>query len=298
MRSLFLISSLFLIRLILITILLPSPAAAWGGFFSVQIDAVTTLDAARQRVSQLRDSDIPAYFVISEIPGRGRFFRIRVGKFASRAEARRFGEDLVRRGAATTFFVAEWEPPVGATPEPGKPPAPETTKPAITPALPVVTTTAVTYRRFEDAAVGYSLDIPSNWEQARLTQDKPGLVFRSVRDSAFLNVIWNRTDRNAPEIANELLVDLILRGMNTGQGRREVTETARRVTVEGGLTKIALSLAASFDLPGSQTPSQFDGRAIILRAEDGILLVAVFYHQSSGSSVAAMAEHIIGSARR
>lgn len=319
-----LMRSTFLILTLLVAVLLPNVAAAQTGLYAVQLEALTSLDGARQRVGELRSLDIPAYFVIGEVAGKGRFFRVRVGRFGSRAEARRYGDDLIARGAASSYFITGWEPPVAAVPAAEKsaaeekprpvaspvPPPPPPPSPAATvaPTSPVTPKAApeapkqvpatVAYHRFEDPAIGYSFEVPVSWEEGHLSREKPGRVFRSVRDSAFLNVIWNKVERtNSPETGDDLLVDIILRGMNAGKGTRQVVETSRRVVADGPLRKIFLDLDASFDMPGSETPGNFAGRSLIVRGDDGILLVAVFYHQSVAASVAATATRIVESFR-
>ena len=91
----------------------------WGGvsaqerFFSVQLAALGNSELAAKRMGELQSAGVEAYIVSGEAPGKGRLHRVRVGRFATAAAARRMGEELQNRQLTTDFFVTIWEPGSG-----------------------------------------------------------------------------------------------------------------------------------------------------------------------------------------
>lgn len=187
------------------------------------------------------------------------------------------------------------------TAPPSNPPTPiANNRPAAQPAAPVVN-----FTRFQDPAVGYSLDHPAHWagnllkpEEAKAQRVNAGALFTSTEDAAFLNVIWNELDKaNNQANDNDLIVDVILRSMKQGDGTQQLEETARRVVNEQGSIKTYLDLKARFQTPGQPTPLEFLGKAVIVRASRGILLVVAFYAKEQAAQMTSIAEKIIASAR-
>jgi hypothetical protein len=159
--------------------------------------------------------------------------------------------------------------------------------------------------RFRDPKVGYSFDYPDYWigqplsdKEANEQRMNAGAMFSSQKDSAFLSVIWNELDK-ANNLANEndLIVDVILRSMSASDGISKLEETARRVENRDGQIKTYLELKALLQTPEQTTPLDFLGKAVIVRAGRGILLVATFYAKDSAPNVAAAIDKIIASAR-
>ena len=77
-------------------------AAGHGHFFTVQVKAVTEKRGSRQILSRASSPRFEPNVVLADIPEKGRYYRIRLGKFASMDEARRFqrqirGEEYRRR---------------------------------------------------------------------------------------------------------------------------------------------------------------------------------------------------------
>ncbi len=126
------------------------------------------------------------------------------------------------------------------------------------------------FLRFRDPKIGYSFDYP----------------------------VWNELDK-ANNLANEndLIVDVILRSMSASDGISKLEETARRVENRDGLIKTYLDLKAVFQTQEQSAPLDFLGKAVIVRANRGILLVATFYSKDAAANVAAAADKIISSAR-
>lgn len=308
-----------------------------GRPFTIQLEAFSKQEAAVQRVEELREGGVEAYLVRSEVAGKGTLWRVRIGRFGSSTEARRRALQLQERGLTTDFFVTRWDPPFNspsgnvATPATLPKPAPAVAtarsvtgagavsppaaaaRPIENPAANSVTAPVVpagnlvrNYVRFSDRVAGYEFDRPQGWEGGPLGVQQTteqnvnaGALFRSPRDNAFLNVIWNPLDQaNSPDHDNNLIVDLILRSMRSGQGTRELRETARRVVTENGLVKTFLDLQARFESPAMSSGSSgldFSGKAMIVRGRRGILLVVTFYARTAPADVPTVAERIMAS---
>lgn len=178
----------------------------------------------------------------------------------------------------------------GAAPLPGSPPT----------AAP-----AVSFVKFQDAAIGFSFERPQYWEGGPLDQKDAqdqkvgaGALFQSNQDSAFTHAIWNNLDKaNSPDNDNDLIVELILRSMGSGDGTQQMSETGRKVISENGYIKTFLDLRATFKVAGQEGPLDFLGKAVIVRAGKGILLVVTFYSKSGPAYVATLAERVAASAQ-
>lgn len=121
---------------------------AQSGKYTIQLEAAPSQAEADEKVKQLKTKGVEAYVLKSEVPGKGTFFRVRVGMFPSANEARQFGASLQKQGVVRDFFVAPFErskeevaavnkPVVKPTPAPRNTPAanpPSTTPPGSDPA--------------------------------------------------------------------------------------------------------------------------------------------------------------------
>lgn len=161
------------------------------------------------------------------------------------------------------------------------------------------------FLRFRDPKIGYSFDYPDYWtgqplsdKEANEQRMNAGAMFSSQKDSAFISAIWNELDK-ANNLANEndLIVDVILRSMSASDGISKLEETARRVENRDGLIKTYLDLKAVFQTQEQSAPLDFLGKAVIVRASRGILLVATFYSKDTAPNIAAAVDKIIASAR-
>ena len=322
-------------------------ALAQGTRYAVQLGATPSQSEANARIIELRTKDVQAYIVKTNVPGKGIFYRIRVGMFADMNAAKKYGADLVRRGVSPDYFVAPYEQPleeknVAVTPTKpaGKPTptpvntaapsnptintVPATSTPKQTPsevsgttpskassepvssAAPPTTTPAApaAFAKYQDSSIGYSFEYPSYWtgqpldpKDAADQRVNAGALFKSSEDSAFLNAIWNKLDKaNSPENDNDLIVEIILKSMSSGDGT-QLKETSRKVVSENGLVKTYLELKAAFQSQGQPTPLDFLGKAVIVRTTKGILLVVAFYSKDSVQSSAPIADRIIASVR-
>jgi hypothetical protein len=160
------------------------------------------------------------------------------------------------------------------------------------------------FSRFHDPKVGYSFDYPSYWTGQPLTAQEAseqrvnaGAMFKSNEDVAFLNAIWNELDKaNSPENNNDLIVEVILKSMASGDGTK-LEEIARRVENHNGVIKTYLDLKAAFQTQGQTAPLDFLGKAVIVRVSKGILLVVAFYSKDAPPNAAIAADKIIASVR-
>jgi hypothetical protein len=334
-------------------------ATAQTNRFTVQLEAAPTVEAAQERVKQFQAQGLDAYIVKSQVPGKGTFYRIRVGMFPNQAEARKYGTDLQKQGIVSEFFIAAYERPQADITQPaptnaGNPAKPATSTPVVSKADPLsktvandpdtsasvgpntglsaplknpspvsnpvtnsttsstpaptsvaATAAAISFVRFQDPSIGYSFDRPQYWEGGPLdpkdAQDQKvnaGALFKSYQDSAFINAIWNNLDKaNSPDNDNDLIIELILRSMGSGDGTQQMMETGRKVVSESGTIKTYLDLRATFKAQGQEGPLDFQGKAVIVRANKGILLVVAFYSKNGPAYVSSVAERIIASVR-
>ena len=77
------------------------PAGPW----TLQIGASQNREDAERMASRLREKGYAPYIVTAEVPGKGTFFRVRMGSFATREAAGRYLEDF-RRETKSEAFVA------------------------------------------------------------------------------------------------------------------------------------------------------------------------------------------------
>lgn len=80
----------------------PQPASTQSGrdLFSLQAASFPNEPAARQFSEKLVRAGVPAYVIAAEIPRRGKWYRVRAGKFASQEEARKHGLEWQQRARA------------------------------------------------------------------------------------------------------------------------------------------------------------------------------------------------------
>lgn len=190
--------------------------------------------------------------------------------------------------------------------EPAKPAAKEPAPPeasSVTSSPAPSTATAVNFAKFNNPQIGFSFDYPAHWTGNPLTADdaqaqrvNAGAYFQSATDNAFLHVIWNELEKaNNPANNNDLIVDVILTSMKSGKETQTMEATSRRVEEAKGQIRTYLDLRATFVLPGQASPLDFQGKALIIRANKGILLTAIFFSKSAPATVPNLAEKIIAS---
>ena len=97
----------------------PTPVAQTGnsghavgageGSLTVQIAAFTELGPAQQTVARLKNSGVEARLVKAEVPGKGTWYRVQVGRYTSESEATKYGGELRAKGAARDFIVTGYQ---------------------------------------------------------------------------------------------------------------------------------------------------------------------------------------------
>ena len=98
----------FLISLSLL-LALALPGFSQSGQFTVQIDSMVNQDGAEAKVAQLKSQGLNAYWLKSSVPGQGLRYRVRIGRFPSRAAAISYGARLKQQGAFADYYAALWE---------------------------------------------------------------------------------------------------------------------------------------------------------------------------------------------
>jgi len=64
-----------------------TPQAAIKGYFTIQVLSVKDRKSADSAVAKLKKRGYPAYRAIGKVPGKGIYYRVRIGSFKSRGEA-------------------------------------------------------------------------------------------------------------------------------------------------------------------------------------------------------------------
>ncbi len=75
-----------------------------GGGYTLQVGSTNDEAAARAQVAQLKAAGHTAYYVRAEIPGKGTWYRIRVGRFGSPADAQRYSRTLPGKSTFATSY--------------------------------------------------------------------------------------------------------------------------------------------------------------------------------------------------
>lgn len=71
--------------------------------YTLQVAAHPDLDGAKAHMERLRGMGLEPQLVSAAIPGKGTFYRVRVGKFATTKEAQAFQEKLKSKNSLSTF---------------------------------------------------------------------------------------------------------------------------------------------------------------------------------------------------
>lgn len=65
-----------------------------GKPFSVQVGSYPNMDEANGKVADWRSKGYPSYMMIADIPDRGRWYRVRIGGFATKDDAQQYLEKI------------------------------------------------------------------------------------------------------------------------------------------------------------------------------------------------------------
>ena len=91
----------------IVLLALLSPALAEQGIWTTQIAAPQNQQDAEKQVNELLTQGLDAYWIRADVPGVGTRYRVRIGRFASKAAAQENGERLRSQGVTREFFIAK-----------------------------------------------------------------------------------------------------------------------------------------------------------------------------------------------
>jgi len=86
-----------------------APASDAGGKFTVQVGSFSVESQANERISSLRAAGFDARSTAVQIPGRGTWYRVQVGRFRERDAASKAAAQLREKGAAAGSMVVPVE---------------------------------------------------------------------------------------------------------------------------------------------------------------------------------------------
>ena len=280
----------------------------------MQIASHASRQEAEQQVAGLVAQGVDAYSVEADVPGVGTRYRVRVGRFASKAEAQKNGEYLRRQRVTGEFFVtaylapAETTAPTSSAAATTVPPgsATETTSAAAPVAAEATTAAKSDFRTFRDPAVGYSFARPALWEggawsvaHSRVQGADAGASFASKRDRASLRAVWTRLpDANDTRMydADAIVAEAIKR-IAPVASVQELRELSRAAETAGKDIETHLELEMVARDPSSAGTVSFLCKAVIVRCARGVLVLAVFYPADAPTSFAVSADLIVRSVR-
>ena len=80
---------------------------AKDGKVTVQVGSYNAASEAEERVARLKSAGFEARSVVVEIPKRGTWYRVQSGRFISRDEAERYGQQLRDKGVVSSFITTD-----------------------------------------------------------------------------------------------------------------------------------------------------------------------------------------------
>jgi hypothetical protein len=101
---------LFLILSALWTLPFTAETPQEGGY-AIQVEATQDRSIAEQKVRQLKEQGLEAYWVKGSVPGKGVYYRVRIGQFPNKEAAMNFGASLKRQGIAPDFLLVTYQAP-------------------------------------------------------------------------------------------------------------------------------------------------------------------------------------------
>jgi hypothetical protein len=204
--------------------------------FTLQIKAERNQASAASLVEQLKSQGIAAYSYAVKLPGQGLFYRVRVGRFATLADARQTGEELRRSGLANDYFVTKYDAA----------PRQPTTAPEVARARPepLAESTPMPTASVEPTPENTSNSATATWQEGKLGIESR-YWFTSLRAFASLTETINATDVS-------FRLDPNLRSKNIPQFRLNWHPTRRsRVRLDyTGLSASGNSLQFDIGTPG------------------------------------------------
>ena len=84
----------------------PPEATSANGAFTLQLGASPNRDDAERQASRLREKGYAPYIVAAEVPGKGTWYRVRMGSFPTKDAATRYLQDFKRETQAEAFVAS------------------------------------------------------------------------------------------------------------------------------------------------------------------------------------------------
>jgi len=150
----------------------PPAAQAQAGAYAVQVAAFESPESAEELAQGLRARGLDAYWVKTVVPGKGTWYRVRIGKFPSRNVARNYAERLLQSELLDSYFIFAYERPtseVASSARPATTPTiPASPVPAPSASAPPAPDASATLTQSARAAIiaiashGWSVPAPSN----------------------------------------------------------------------------------------------------------------------------------------
>jgi cell division septation protein DedD len=81
-------------------------ATSAAGAFTLQLGASPNRDDAERQASRLREKGYAPYIVTAEVPGKGIWYRVRMGSFPTKDAATRYLQDFKRETQAEAFVAS------------------------------------------------------------------------------------------------------------------------------------------------------------------------------------------------
>ncbi len=101
----------------LLAIISSSPSVlAQGQEYTIQIASATSEAEASALVDELKSRRIEAYWVMSEVPGKGTRYRVRIGRFTSQSDAKVEAERIHSQGLIKDYLITAYEGSKTSTP--------------------------------------------------------------------------------------------------------------------------------------------------------------------------------------
>lgn len=85
----------------------PGPESEKAGGLTIQVGSYNVIEQANERVARLQSAGFDARVATIELAKRGTWYRVQAGRFSSREEATRYGNELKAKGAADNFIITE-----------------------------------------------------------------------------------------------------------------------------------------------------------------------------------------------
>ncbi len=85
----------------------PQSMSEKAGGLTLQLGSYNVIEQANERLATLRAKGFEARVVAVELPKRGTWYRVQAGRFGSREEATRYGNEMKAKGAADNFIVTD-----------------------------------------------------------------------------------------------------------------------------------------------------------------------------------------------